>query len=52
MGVFMPSGGEELTELAWVVGPRSGDKLPSSANSSGFAPGIGIGSDISKRVRL
>lgn len=45
----MPSGGEELVELADVRG-TSGDRLSLSTGS--LAPGMGIGSDISNSVRL
>lgn len=51
MGVLLPSGGDELAEDG-EVREISGDRPPLSIASSDFAPGIGIGSDISNIVRL
>jgi hypothetical protein len=52
IGVLVPSGGEELL-VEVFVGTRliCGDKLWPSTAGSGFEPGIGIGSVISKSVR-
>lgn len=56
IGVLSPSGGDELVEDAPEMPLRriSGDKFPLSiaCSSFAFAPGIGIGSDISRIVRL
>jgi hypothetical protein len=53
-GVLTPSGGDDPVEVlrGGVDRDTSGDKLFRSAASSDFAPGMGMGSDISKIVRL
>ena len=47
-GVLLPSGGDESVEDGTRV--TSGERLLVSNVASGFEPGIGIGSDISKIV--